>query len=281
MITKQNKRHFLFQKEVIKDIVPVMLDNWKSTIFSSEDNFHDIFAELVEKSEPNEVIIPFVSIQIASILKWKKYEKIGNGLIFPTLYSMNDTRNSLYMNHWYSHIPKELLLNDYVYFTTVGDILSGHKIWPNDWERIFIRPVSPWKPFAGFDCNKQDLEFELNSRIYIENLLKSEIVTVARYKEIDKVEWRCYYIDEKFVTGVSYSWDTTIQLPTHVLEPIIQLTEKAGDYLLSIGSEWVIDIGSYQNEYKIIEVNAVSTSGWYKNLDTKPLLQSVDKLFVY
>jgi hypothetical protein len=277
---KQNKRHFVFQKEIIKEVTPYIKDEWDFTFFSGNDNINNIFTNICETAEQNKIIIPFVSIQIARILKVKKYERIGNGLLFPNTFIMNDVRNPLYMNHWYSQIPKELLLNDLVYFTTIGDILSNHIVWPKDWERIFIRPLSPWKSFTGFDCVSSDIQFEINCRKNLENLFKSEIVAVSRYKEIDKVEWRCYYIDEQFVTGVPYSWDTTIQLPTHITKPIVQLTEKAGDYLSNIGGEWVIDIAKHKEEYKIIEVNAVPTSGWYNNLDTKKLLESIDNLFL-
>ena len=271
--------HFLFQEEITKGIIPELEDNWKATHFGYMSGWDKLFDDIIKHKKENEIIIPFVSIDIARQVSYKtKYLHIIRGMAFPSLYPMYDMRNPLYMHNWYSYLPKEFLVNDYVYFTTVNDVLSGHRVWPN-WGKVFIRPVSPWKTFTGFDCKSEEIEFELNCRIQIEKLDRSEMIAVSMAKDLDNVEWRCYYIDGQFVTGVPYSWDNIV-LPTHLPDSIKKLTEKAGDYLSYIGSEWVIDIATINGEPKVIEVNAIPTSGWYKGLDTTKLLTNLTKIFI-
>jgi len=162
----------------------------------------------------------------------------------------------------YYHHYKNLLFN------------KDAKIWPveyflDDWdgEQIFIRPCVGYKPkgFTGGVYKEQD-------RNYIKECFsKSKDILIAPVKHID-YEYRFIVNDKnKYITGCQYkSFCHETKKLGFDPSPIVplEIQERFIDNILS-KLEWhpdpiyVIDVAESDAELFILEINALSTSGWY------------------
>ena len=263
--------HILAQSQIIRNTKPILEKGWAITHFDGRERSKwELLEELNKKTDDK--FICFVSIPIAAFII-QRYPHLANGLLFPSTYRMYESQNPLYLNEWANRIPKNMLLNDKIYYSTFGDILDGHITWNMD--HVFIKPVSPWKPFAGFDCPSSELQFEVKSRIQTEHLDRGVMVGVSAPKVIDKIEWRCYAVDGEIVTAAPYSWTDIENPPSTIPSELGELAENAAKCLEYVGDPWVIDVATTEDGPKVIEVNAVPTSGWYNGMDTNKLLKKL------
>jgi hypothetical protein len=249
---------FLVQDVICKNVeVPKSFD---VTIFSNKIELESI---LSSSEKP-----PIVFCSTTLIRTVEKYNHIS---LFPSTYKSNDYRNPLFHNVWNSYIPSHMKLNwDYDY-VTIQEILNHEYVTHLD--RVFVRPNSPWKPFAGFDTKSENLDFELKCRMTLDHTEPHEIVVVSSYKKLDNIEWRCYSFEDEIIP-VPYSWndyDKSTTCPSEVLDFARTVFSKL-EYL---GNMWVIDIGYFHGKPYLIEVNAVSTSGWYAGLNVEKLFNAI------
>lgn len=250
---------YLIQDVICKDI-PIP-NNFDVTIFSNKTELVNI----LETSDKPPVV--FCSTNLLKVV-----EKFNHISLLPSSYKSNDYRNPLFHNVWNSYVPKEVKLNWDCDYVTLESVINGDYITHLD--NLFVRPNSPWKPFAGFYTKSEDLLFELNCRKTLEHLDSHEFIVLSSYKKLDNVEWRCYSFENEIIP-VPYSWedyDKSLLCPTEVMD----LVRKVYKNLEYIGNMWVIDIGYFENKPFLIEVNAVSTSGWYAGLNVEKLFNSIE-----
>ena len=270
------KINILLQTELKKDATLVVPDNFVIHGFSARNNLHwrDFIEEIAyEKMKDGESWISFVSIQVAGFISRLEDSPLKHSLIFPSMHKMYDYRNTLFWNVWNSYIPNDIKLNTTGKFDTISNLIDK-KLDINS-NRVFIRPISPWKPFAGFDCSLDEISYEMNSRVQLERLDKSEMIAVYPYQPIDEIEWRVYVINGDVVTYSPYSWNAEANLDISVREDILDVARKAYQYLEDLGDNYVIDVCTINGVPKVLEINGVSTSGWYKNIDTKRLFEAI------
>jgi hypothetical protein len=250
--------NFLIQDVICKDIpIPT---NFNVDIFTNKSQ---LVNNLSNSKKP--------PIVFSSTNNLKIIEKYNHASLLPSQHISSDYRNPLFHNVWNSYVSSEVKLNwDYDY-VTIQEILDGNYISIHD--HIFVRPNSPWKPFAGFDVKSEDLIFELKSRMTLEHVEQHELVVVSSFKKLQKIEWRCYAFEDDIIP-VPYSWneyDSSMECP----DEVIGMARKIYKQLEYIGNMWVIDIGYFYDKPLLIEVNAVSTSGWYSGLDVEKLFRNV------
>jgi hypothetical protein len=145
-------------------------------------------------------------------------------------------------------------------------------------DQVFVKPLSPWKTFTGFDCHKDDIRYEVASTKQLNNVGMHELCIVAPYKNLDKLEYRCWYIEGELVTCSPYGWDIkdySAPIPMNVLD----LACKAGEKLEYHGDAFVIDIGTIDGKPYVIELNAIPTSGWYDGMNVNRLLSKMEKMY--
>lgn len=272
-----SKINVLLQTEIKKDAKLVMPEGWEVFEFSARGNltWRDYIEEIAyEKATDESAWISFVSIPVAGFISRLTDTKLHHSLIFPSMHNMYDYRNPLFWNVWNNYIPDDLKLNKSGIIDTLGSI-SNRKALLDESSRVFIRPISPWKPFAGFDCDINDVSYELDSRVQLENVPKSELIAIYPYQKIHDIEWRVYVIQNEVVTFSAYSWDSNANLNQQPSQQILDTARQAALHLEELGDNYVIDVCTIDGEPKVLEINAISTSGWYPNIDTQTLLEKI------
>lgn len=164
---------------------------------------------------------------------------------------------SYYMSMW----PKELFVNHDYKITSASSINS---IFP-----LFIRPDSPFKPFTGQVYENKEL-FKEDARARI---------MIASPKKIAD-EYRIVISSGKVITGTSYILDGDINTELgHEEIPyfVRQFSEEVAKLSWQPDKSYVLDVGVLDSgDAKIVEINALSTSGLY-NIDYDRLVEVVSK----
>ena len=101
------------------------------------------------------------------------------------------------------------------------------------------------------------------------------MAAVYPYQPIDEIEWRIYIINGEVITYSPYSWNTEANLEIPIRDDVLSVAKKAYHYLEDLGDNYVIDVCTINGTPKVLEINGVSTSGWYKNIDTKSLFEAI------
>lgn len=274
------KYKILLQKEVTKkDVVPEIRGT-TNLFFELRDtsNWRDIVCSLKEY-KPELKPILFCSIQVAKYIQ-RNVPELSGGLIISNISPEPQIgMNTIFdWNVYSTHIPPEHLLNPKGsgHMMTFVEAMDCSKDLT---ERVFIRPNSGWKPFTGFSCSAKELYQELNSRIQLEFVEPSEIVVLFSEKQIEQ-EYRYWIVDSQISTASSYSWNKE-DVYSKPEKDIDKFVKNVVSYLDNIGlTDFVIDVAIMKDgSIKVIEINAISTSGWYSAMDCEKLIHDVVMIY--
>ena len=268
---------FFLQEEVVKRHTIEPIEGIKYIFFKARDvsNWRDVVDSLVLEVSGNPIV--FCSIQVARYIQ-KNIPKIASGLIISNTSPEPQIGMSTIFdwNQYSTNIPSEILLNSNGVIHKFGDL---DKDWVELPTEMFIRPVSGWKPFAGFSCSRENLKYEIKSLFQLEHVMPHELSVVFPKKTILN-EYRYWIVDGQISTSSSYSWDENKAHTTTPCDADNFVVKKVLQYFDAIGMmDFVLDIAQTDEGYKVIEINALSTSGWYGAMDSQKLLTDVFKLY--
>ena len=130
-------------------------------------------------------------------------------------------------------------------------------------ETLFIRPVSPFKEFAGNVYTPEKFEEEYNFLTTYKNVDKHIICAYATPVKIGR-EWRCIFVNNEYCAGSQYLNEGELDVLEGVEEKVITFAKKIAkeNYFINI-FDFVIDIGETEDGLKLIEINAFETSSFY------------------
>lgn len=242
-----------------------------------QKDYPSIEFDRVEDLKDREYDLPllFCSLQDARRLKREK-PNLRRGLFYPEEF-LRFTRYSQY-------IPKNWLLNSEYLVLPYDEITHWlPRLIDIFGESLFIRPDSPNKPFTGFSkTGVSELAFELGALRMTEHINPDELCIIASAKTIPETEWRFWLIDEQIVTFAPYTWNFRNQDTITNQKPSSDMLNMATDLavrLVEHDNALVADFIDTPEGPKLVELNAVSTSGWYRGMDYHSLIEELVALF--
>jgi len=180
-----------------------------------------------------------------------------------------------HLNHYQSMFPPSYFLNHDSVFVTYSWLYNQLDYYQKLLgDRLFIRPNSPKKLFTGTVVeNKDDLEMlEKTSGIVDKTLLN-----VSSAKHIEK-EIRYFIVNGEVVSHSQYHQNHEIVITEDDDDRCRELAKCVGADSDPFYNTFVCDVGLHQSSPKVIEFNAINTSGWYLG-DTNAIMSSLnDKL---
>jgi hypothetical protein len=274
--------HIVYQNEITRgQDMRVAIDSLGWEGYNIETNRFSLSIEEIDRTlfkkaiNQDDHIMVFAGIRVATHFKYQNLNKIQSGVIADG--------SKLRWSSYATHLPNDMLLNPFGILFPWGylrdplTIRTVKKTFGED--GVFIRPNSPWKPFAGFDTTWDNYEHNLHSYGQLESIDPGEICVLFPRKKIDMVEWRFWIVAGEIATYAPYSWST---VPNGECEPPANMkstVEKAIGFLDGYEDSLVIDMVETPNGSKIVELNGLTTSGFYEGMNVENLLKALPMMF--
>ncbi len=149
------------------------------------------------------------------------------------------------------------------------------------WEPFFIRPPEDSKLFAGTLMTHAELEQwkKDTSEVYSDgytSLTPRTPVMASAPKEI-YAEYRLFVINKKFITGSQYRLGGRFYQNANIPEMVVNFVE----YISSLwvpDSAFCMDVADTPEGLRVIEVNCINSSGFYKS-DVSKTVQALEEMF--
>lgn len=216
--------------------------------------------------EAGQALLPspvFCSLQLGGYIN-RRLPGLARGLDMPL--------EALMVSRYASVLPPGILLNPHGMFLPWGQVcrardLIGKALGP----RLFLRPDRGTKPFTGFQTTIDQLEFEISAHTQTDHVDAGEMVWICPARDLPEHEFRVWIVAGTPVTWSSYSWVDgagSLSVPKSVIEAASSLGRMMEYHCRSFVADFVM----ISTEPKLVELNAISTSGWYPDMDPASLI---------
>lgn len=152
---------------------------------------------------------------------------------------------------------------------------------PIDWlpnEMKFIRPCADSKIITGAIFTKtkwEDKLIELDNNTYFTKDRFEDLIQVGPVKKIYK-EARIWVVDGKVVTSSYYRYGTNVEWMENVEPEGLEFAQRMVD-IYQVADAFVMDICDTPDGWKIVEINCINCSGFYKGDMQKVLIALENK----
>lgn len=219
----------------------------------------------------NELTIAYGTI---GFVRNKQMNSMGTVCSF---FNMNEFKFS-------SYAPKmlrpELLLNDNYILIPFGELVRRKEFFFKIFETdsLFIRPDSCAKPFTGFVLTPENFDHEINTLRNLNRIYHNELIVITNAKKID-AEYRFFIVDHQVISGSQYMVNGEIDISPEFPEEALNVAKEVCEWSNTPDMAFVCDVGLCNGEMKIVEYNALSTSGMYA-CDVSKVLTAVSDYLI-
>lgn len=169
--------------------------------------------------------------------------------------------NALQCSVYTNHIPSHLLLNENSIMATFGDIRRRPEFFKNIFgPSAFLRPNSSQKIFSG--CMLNNWDEELSAMSQTTSVTNETIVVLSQAQSIQS-EHRLFVVNREVVTATQYQKNGEVCLASSSPQDAWNAAQQMADLEWQPDIAYVCDIAITPTGPKIVELNAISTSGWY------------------
>jgi hypothetical protein len=185
------------------------------------------------------------------------------------------TLENFHCSHYFSHFGKFLLNRDYV-MLPFGELERRAEFLFDTFGhhgKIFVRPDSPVKLFAGLLADRTTFARDLEFMAFYEFPIESMVV-VSSPKQIE-AEWRFVVANQEVVTGSQYRSADGLFVSPEIDSP----ARKLADEIVATGDApdpaWVMDIcRTTDGDYHLLEIGCFSFANLY-SCDKDAVVQAV------
>lgn len=169
--------------------------------------------------------------------------------------------NALQCSTYTNQIPASLLLNENSVMATFGDLRRRPEFFKSIFgAQAFIRPNSSQKIFSG--CMLNNWTEELSAMSQTTSVTDDTIVVLSAPQTIVS-EHRLFVVNREVVTATQYQQDGDVHLRSTSPQQAWDVAQQMADLEWQPDIAYVCDVAITPNGAKIVELNAISTSGWY------------------
>lgn len=169
--------------------------------------------------------------------------------------------NALQCSVYTNHIPAELLLNENSIMSTFGDLRRRPTFFKNIFgSSAFLRPNSSQKIFSGCLLNNWDSELSAMSQT---SSVTDETIVVLSAPQTILSEHRMFVVNREVVTATQYQKAGAVDLSSQSPQEAWDLAKHMANLEWQPDIAYVCDVAITPLGAKIVELNAISTSGWY------------------
>jgi len=260
--------HLILQEELLR-APEIQVDLEQLSMVSADADWRQQLAELERQLEGR--VRPLV---IASIEMCERILRLHPFLARGVVADFEFCRFSTSM----SAVPRRYRLNEKFLMAPFGDLPHLKEDLRSAFgDRIFIRPDDGRKSFTGFTLSLEHLDFEHSSLRQIQKVRDEELCVVSATQEFRRSEFRCWIIDGQVASAAPYSHygSTRANMPAAVVD----LAEEIGLNVQTKECAFVADFAVLPDgSPRLVEFNALSTSGIYLGADIARIVASMDPI---
>lgn len=246
-----------------------------TTHFDVADGEHSVLQEFEAAAQSgSRRVVPFVSLQLARRLQ-RSFPALCCGLVF------SPERLEF---HRVCAVMGDTLLNNRHFLTTWADLPNRASDLAQAFgPKLFVRPNAATKAFTGFTVAAKNLRSEHHALSQTEHTPADELCVVAPAQSLPAVEWRFWVVDGQLVTSAPYRWDDASPgtkdetTPSAEIEDFARVAASRAELL---DSALVLDVVRSEKGPRVVELNPLSTSGFYPGMDLEALLAALDDVLV-
>lgn len=189
------------------------------------------------------------------------YATVNPALVQPGALGVNDrTRASAYM----SNLPLEWFLNREGVFMTWAMFKQRAKglFYEHNTDKLFVRPDSGFKTFAGQILNYGTIEFDIETLDKLSGVMPETMVLVNPPQKL-KGEFRFVIADGRVVTASEYRWDDKLDVRRDWPAECEALAQQVADHEWQIDIAYTCDVALLEDGVKLVELNGFSCAGLY------------------
>lgn len=275
------KPHFIVQDRIARDHDPRPLAEAAGgcvTLLQGDPRKGALGELETRVQERGEKPILFCSLQVASWVRFN-HPGLANGITLPEGFLRHSNYSSL--------LSPETLLNPEGLYLPWGQIPRNiPHLEARFGAHLFLRPDSSLKPFPGFDIATRDLAGEWNARCQTDRVEPGEMCFIASGRDVPDLEYRVWIVDARVVTSAPYSWNprrAALALK-RASDPDRTACETAASEIaerLEMHEQcYTADFTMVEGTPRLVELNAISTSGWYPGLDILSVFRACNEIFI-
>lgn len=267
--------HIITQEAIIRehDISPLIAARgWRHSTVPANGYLTALHALERDVAEKDERPVLFTSLMVAGFVE-RHHPVLSRGLIRASAF--------LRHSHYHAYLPRGMALNEDGIYLPWGQIQQQaarlKALFP---QGLFIRPDSPLKPFTGFAVGHDRLAEEWMLQTKTCHIPMQEMCFVAPCLDLDSTEYRVWIVNARPVTSSAYGWDVEKIWRGDVPPPIIHAATDLGRELKLTEQVYTADFIMHGERPRLVELNAVSTSGWYPDMKPSALMEALDQVFL-
>lgn len=217
------------------------------TINHKESNIKDLF-------DPEDCVVFYGSLGLSRII-------LKETSWVPGLYS---DLPKFYCSYYYPRLSSELLNSDYI-MLPFGELIRRKQFLLDvlgKEGKVFVRPDSSFKPFTGKVISLATWDSDVKFLGFYD--VEPEKIVIVSSPKIIHAEWRLVVVNNVVVSGCQYIKNNEISIdscPQAVMDYGNAVLNK---FNFKPERAWILDVCSTNDDLKVIEVNAFSTSGLYR-----------------
>lgn len=239
--------------------------DWRSTLRSIDR------ALAPSESRAGGRVACFVSLDAARYIR-RECPGLARGLFLD--------EDRLRVQCWSGILPNSMQLNRGFILLPFGQLAQRRRqLEALFGDAFFIRPDSAMKTFAGTPVSAENFEAEVSALRQIHKLHGDELVVVDRGREIGPVEWRFWLADGDIVTHAPYSFTGTAAnvMPEGLMDLAREAAARLEGWCNPVVADFAQEMGG---PLRLVELNALSTSGIYPGADTTAIARLLDSLIL-
>jgi hypothetical protein len=221
----------------------------------------------IEEDMRDKRIVVFCSLDAARIIR-RKHPALARGLVL----------NERFL-HWHVYtpmLPSGVLLNEDHVLLPFGLLVRSRNLIEKTFgQQVFIRPDSPQKIFPGMVIALEDIEREVFGLQQVYNPDPADMTVVSAARDLPDFEYRFWMISGQALSPASYAFKRPHAEAPPCPEEIRTLAKGLAKHLEWIEDAVVADFVLHDGKPKLVELNAVSTSGFYPGFKLKPVLENL------
>jgi hypothetical protein len=217
-------------------------------------------------------IITFCSLPAARIIQ-RSCPNLSRGL-FVDFEFMKFHRYSAY-------IPDGMLLNEEFIMMPFKQVERSKAVLERCFgKQVFMRPDSSGKCFSGVSLHLEDLEQEMFALRQIHSVDPEELVVIAPHKDLPEEEFRFWLIDGVAYSPAGYMFDQPHKKAGPCPANIQEAAHTLANHLETINNAVVADFVATPDGPKLVELNGISTSGFYPDMNLSQIIDALKTLMM-